>query len=210
MNYYQANTHQFSTGMDYPYLSQWDAFQSRSTTNYNIPNSSTSNNMNILLTDLVDRLRNMNITQNGEISMMNNNNNNMNYNSIGNPINSVNNYQTNVNQRPKNLPENYMCHLCFATDHFIQDCRLARNKIEGKTPYQGKKRCFGMFRCPGCKRKWMSGNSWANMAQQCLKCKINVYPHKQVIFGINLRLIFVSEFNPITKINTRIIFHKIQ
>lgn len=26
----------------------------------------------------------------------------------------------------------------------------------------------------------MSGNSWANMGQECIKCHINVYPHKQV------------------------------
>ncbi|GBN65574.1 Zinc finger CCHC domain-containing protein 24 [Araneus ventricosus] len=25
----------------------------------------------------------------------------------------------------------------------------------------------------------MSGNSWANMGQECIKCHINVYPHKQ-------------------------------
>jgi hypothetical protein len=48
------------------------------------------------------------------------------------------------------------------------------------TPYQGKKRCFGEYKCPKCKRKWMSGNSWANMGQECIKCHINVYPHKQV------------------------------
>jgi len=26
----------------------------------------------------------------------------------------------------------------------------------------------------------MSGNSWANMGQECIKCHINVYPQKQV------------------------------
>ncbi|GBP56307.1 Zinc finger CCHC domain-containing protein 24 [Eumeta japonica] len=55
----------------------------------------------------------------------------------------------------------------------------AHPKGEGLTPYQGKKRCFGEFKCPKCKRKWMSGNSWANFSQQCIKCHINVYPHKQ-------------------------------
>ncbi|CAH1246142.1 ZCCHC24 [Branchiostoma lanceolatum] len=55
----------------------------------------------------------------------------------------------------------------------------ARPKGEGLTPYQGKKRCFGEYKCPKCKRKWMSGNSWANMGQECIKCRINVYPHKQ-------------------------------
>ncbi|KAG7216290.1 hypothetical protein INR49_021694 [Caranx melampygus] len=57
--------------------------------------------------------------------------------------------------------------------------RKARPKGEGLTPYQGKKRCFGEYKCPKCKRKWMSGNSWANMGQECIKCHINVYPHKQ-------------------------------
>lgn len=47
------------------------------------------------------------------------------------------------------------------------------------TPYQGHKRCFGEFKCNKCKRKWMSANSWANNAQQCIKCKIPVYPFKQ-------------------------------
>ncbi|OXB65128.1 hypothetical protein ASZ78_001796 [Callipepla squamata] len=56
---------------------------------------------------------------------------------------------------------------------------MARPKGEGLTPYQGKKRCFGEYKCPKCKRKWMSGNSWANMGQECIKCHINVYPHKQ-------------------------------
>ena len=62
----------------------------------------------------------------------------------------------------------------------------ARPKGEGLTPYQGKKRCFGEYKCPKCKRKWMSGNSWANMGQECIKCHINVYPHKQVIEWLEL------------------------
>lgn len=48
------------------------------------------------------------------------------------------------------------------------------------TPYQGRKRCFGEYKCPKCKRKWMSGNSWSNTGQECIKCHVNVYPHKQV------------------------------
>ena len=56
----------------------------------------------------------------------------------------------------------------------------ARPRGEGMTPYQGKKRCFGEYKCSKCKRKWMSGNSWANMAQMCKKCRLFVYPHKQV------------------------------
>lgn len=78
-------------------------------------------------------------------------------------------------------PTNYLCHLCFCKGHYIKDCPQARPKGEGLTPYQGKKRCFGEYKCPKCKRKWMSGNSWANMGQKCIKCAINVYPHKQVI-----------------------------
>ncbi|ELT96201.1 hypothetical protein CAPTEDRAFT_101542, partial [Capitella teleta] len=50
---------------------------------------------------------------------------------------------------------------------------------QGKTPYQGKERCFGEYRCSKCNRGWMSGNSWANMGQECQTCRINVYPHKQ-------------------------------
>uniref|UniRef100_A0A182YCC9 Uncharacterized protein n=1 Tax=Anopheles stephensi TaxID=30069 RepID=A0A182YCC9_ANOST len=76
-------------------------------------------------------------------------------------------------------PSNYLCHLCFKKGHYIRDCPQARPKAEGKTPYQGKKRCFGEYKCPKCKRKWMSGNSWANHGQECIKCHINVYPHKQ-------------------------------
>ncbi|XP_032687437.1 zinc finger CCHC domain-containing protein 24-like isoform X1 [Odontomachus brunneus] len=76
-------------------------------------------------------------------------------------------------------PPTYLCHLCFRKGHYIKDCPQARPRGEGLTPYQGKKRCFGEYKCPKCKRKWMSGNSWANMGQECIKCHINVYPHKQ-------------------------------
>ncbi|XP_057215182.1 zinc finger CCHC domain-containing protein 24-like [Triplophysa rosa] len=79
----------------------------------------------------------------------------------------------------KKPPPNYLCHLCFTKGHYIKDCPQARPKGEGLTPYQGKKRCFGEYKCPKCKRKWMSGNSWANMGQECIKCHINVYPYKQ-------------------------------
>ncbi|XP_014673503.1 PREDICTED: zinc finger CCHC domain-containing protein 24-like [Priapulus caudatus] len=54
-----------------------------------------------------------------------------------------------------------------------------RPKGKGLTPDQVKKRCFGEYKCPECKRKWMSANSWANMGQKCIKCNINVHPHKQ-------------------------------
>ncbi|KRT85674.1 hypothetical protein AMK59_2842, partial [Oryctes borbonicus] len=88
-------------------------------------------------------------------------------------------------RQSKRPPPSYMCHLCFQKGHYIKDCPQARPKGEGKTPYQGRKRCFGEYKCPKCKRKWMSGNSWSNMGQECIKCHINVYPHKQVINYIN-------------------------
>ncbi|XP_058066730.1 uncharacterized protein LOC131216294 [Anopheles bellator] len=88
--------------------------------------------------------------------------------------------QTGTTHRYNKVPPvNYLCHLCFKKGHYIRDCPQARPKAEGKTPYQGKKRCFGEYKCPKCKRKWMSGNSWANHGQECIKCHINVYPHKQ-------------------------------
>nr|XP_027195749.1 uncharacterized protein LOC113790301 [Dermatophagoides pteronyssinus] len=61
----------------------------------------------------------------------------------------------------------------------IIDLSSLTGKIDGLTPYQGKKRCFGEFKCPSCQRKWMSGNSWANSGQMCVCCRIMVYPHKQ-------------------------------
>ncbi|XP_029041935.1 zinc finger CCHC domain-containing protein 24 [Osmia lignaria lignaria] len=79
----------------------------------------------------------------------------------------------------KRPPPSYLCHLCFNKGHYIKDCPQGRPKGEGLTPYQGKKRCFGEYKCPKCKRKWMSGNSWANMGQECIKCHVNVFPHKQ-------------------------------
>ena len=50
-----------------------------------------------------------------------------------------------------------------------------------KTPYQGKKRAWGKFRCPTstCNNSWSSGNSWANMGQKCKECGVMVYPHHQ-------------------------------
>ncbi|XP_057298088.1 uncharacterized protein LOC130629015 [Hydractinia symbiolongicarpus] len=92
------------------------------------------------------------------------------------------NLQQSFLQREKRVrkpPEGYLCHLCFCKGHYIKDCPEARPKGEGLTPYQGKKRCFGEYKCPSCKRKWMSGNSWSNMGQSCIKCSILVYPHKQ-------------------------------
>ena len=47
------------------------------------------------------------------------------------------------------------------------------------TPYQGPNRVYGYFKCTICRRKWESGNSWANYGQQCKRCKINIYPYRQ-------------------------------
>jgi len=84
-------------------------------------------------------------------------------------------------------PSHYLCHLCFRKGHFIKFCPQIPKftpgpslvQKEGLTPYQGRKRCFGEYKCPKCKRKWMSGNSWANCGQMCIKCSLMVYPHKQ-------------------------------
>jgi len=84
-----------------------------------------------------------------------------------------------LDRKHKLPPDTYLCHLCFQKGHYIKDCPEARPRGDGMTPYQGKKRCFGEYKCSKCKRKWMSGNSWANMAQMCKKCRLCVYPHKQ-------------------------------
>lgn len=55
-----------------------------------------------------------------------------------------------------------------------------QNNELGLTPYQGQKRCFGEFKCKKCKNTWKSGFSWADTSQKCLKCKTDVYPHRQV------------------------------
>ncbi|CAD6217104.1 GSCOCG00004672001-RA-CDS [Cotesia congregata] len=96
----------------------------------------------------------------------------------------------------KRPPSTYLCHLCFRKGHYIKDCPQARPKGEGLTPYQGKKRCFGEYKCSKCKRKWMSGNSWANMGQECIKCHINVYPHKQVSLGSTAMLLTSTSSHP--------------
>ncbi|XP_033101424.1 zinc finger CCHC domain-containing protein 24-like [Anneissia japonica] len=61
----------------------------------------------------------------------------------------------------------------------INTNNMAPKKDTGKTPYQGKKRAFGNFKCPKCNRTWSSANSWANMGQECKTCRINVYPYHQ-------------------------------
>lgn len=107
-------------------------------------------------------------------------NGNLTANSVGELADHFNELSLGLDRKPtKRPPPTYLCHLCFKKGHYIKDCPQARPKGEGLTPYQGKKRCFGEYKCPKCKRKWMSGNSWANMGQECIKCHINVYPHKQ-------------------------------
>lgn len=102
------------------------------------------------------------------------------YGSINDLADHFNDLSLSLERKPsKRPPTTYLCHLCFTKGHYIKDCPQARPKGEGLTPYQGKKRCFGEYKCPKCKRKWMSGNSWANMGQECIKCHVNVYPHKQ-------------------------------
>ena len=48
------------------------------------------------------------------------------------------------------------------------------------TPYQGKKRSYGHFKCTQCNARWGSAYSWANTWQQCKTCKTKVYPYSQV------------------------------
>merc|ERR1712035_16826 len=79
----------------------------------------------------------------------------------------------------RKVPPNYLRHLCFKKGHHIEEHLQAQPKTKGLTPYQGKKRCFGEFRCAKCERSWTSSNSWANCGQECMRCRISVYPHKQ-------------------------------
>ncbi|KAL5254230.1 hypothetical protein ACHWQZ_G013865 [Mnemiopsis leidyi] len=50
---------------------------------------------------------------------------------------------------------------------------------EKSTPYQGKKRTFGFFRCRDCDSSWQSAYSWANCGQECKICRKLVYPYSQ-------------------------------
>lgn len=58
--------------------------------------------------------------------------------------------------------------------------KLYGNKRNKLTPYQGKNRAFGSFRCNYCLRHWYSGNSWANHYQVCKGCNREVYPYRQI------------------------------
>lgn len=51
--------------------------------------------------------------------------------------------------------------------------------VRAKTPYQGPRRVYGEFQCPTCKKRWVSGYSWANTAQLCSNCRKEVFPHIQ-------------------------------
>ena len=62
----------------------------------------------------------------------------------------------------------------------VKTCLILFIPCSTETPYQGKKRVFGEFRCQQCNRTWSSGNSWANMGQLCKACNIMVYPYEQV------------------------------
>ena len=46
------------------------------------------------------------------------------------------------------------------------------------TPYQGKKRCKGIFKCI-CGRNWTSIHSYSNKSQKCLQCQTQTYPKNQ-------------------------------
>jgi len=62
-------------------------------------------------------------------------------------------------------PAGYLCHLCYEPGHYIKNCRLYVTRDEGLTPYQGTKRCFGVFRCSRCKRRWWSDKAIAMRAR---------------------------------------------
>ncbi|KAI6175269.1 Zinc finger CCHC domain-containing protein 24 [Aphelenchoides bicaudatus] len=83
---------------------------------------------------------------------------------------------------PKKAPPvHYQCHICFNTGHYISDCPMRFNNAYAElTPYQGRKKCYGEFTCGVCKRRWTSQNSVANEAQNCIKCSLPVFPHKQL------------------------------
>ncbi|XP_058060911.1 zinc finger CCHC domain-containing protein 24-like [Anopheles bellator] len=47
------------------------------------------------------------------------------------------------------------------------------------TPYQGKCRAFGRFKCEKCNREWSSAHTWANCWQKCFDCNVQLYPFRQ-------------------------------
>ena len=60
------------------------------------------------------------------------------------------------------------------------------------TPYQGKKRCFGIYECQCCGRSWTSANSRSNEYQKCAKCGTQVYPLKQVSLTIKITIVNIN------------------
>ena len=95
------------------------------------------------------------------------------------PYHQTRNFQ---NQTPNNIFDNRSISSNLSTEDLSRNgsspTSIDKNR-PSNTPYQGQKRCFGEFKCHKCKRKWMSGNSWANTTQRCIKCKIEVFPSKQ-------------------------------
>ncbi len=60
------------------------------------------------------------------------------------------------------------------------------------TPYQGRKRCFGEFKCERCGKEWKSSNSKANETQTCSLCNSQVFPFKQVSHKLHIYIYFFS------------------
>ena len=65
------------------------------------------------------------------------------------------------------------------------------SKLDSRTPYQGKKRCFGEYKCQKCLKMWKSANSRANESQKCSVCQNQVFPEKQVTYF----LVFIFKFS---------------
>ncbi|CAH0563945.1 unnamed protein product [Brassicogethes aeneus] len=70
---------------------------------------------------------------------------------------------------------------------FLKDFlkRWVQRYISGWVQVPQEQRCFGEYKCPECRKIWMSSYSWSNIGQECFNCHINVLPHKQRPLGIN-------------------------
>ncbi|KAG2496077.1 hypothetical protein HYH03_005995 [Edaphochlamys debaryana] len=62
-----------------------------------------------------------------------------------------------------------------------QQAQQAAQQAAAQQGFRGSERVFGSFKCLGCGRSWMSGNSWANKGQKCQRCNIMVYPYDQLL-----------------------------
>ncbi|XP_065182384.1 zinc finger CCHC domain-containing protein 24-like [Sycon ciliatum] len=60
----------------------------------------------------------------------------------------------------------------------LSGVRMSAPGGKGLTPYQGKRRTWGEFRC-SCGKRWSSGNSWRDTWQRCQSCAEEVYPYEQ-------------------------------